>query len=102
MSLENYRIQDYNVRIKIWKDKKTKVFIVDAVDLPLITQGDDLYEALANFIDAFNLSIQHPDFKKKVEPFKLNNQTQNVLGMELIASNVEIASNIRSKTYSYS
>ena len=102
MSLENYRIQDYNVRIKIWKDKKTKVFIVDAVDLPLITQGDDLYEALANFIDAFNLSIQHPEFKNKVESFRLNHGVQNELSVELIASNVEVTSNIRGKTYSYS
>lgn len=62
-------IRGFKIRVKIVNTKKYS--IVEALDVPLADYGRDEKEALRNFIEAFNLSIQDEQFRKQAGPFKI-------------------------------
>jgi len=61
--------KEFEVRVKIWKEGKT--IIIEAMDFPLVTQGDTIPEALDNFKDAFNLAMQDQELRHKIEEAQL-------------------------------
>lgn len=58
---------NFEVRTKIWKEGK--IFIIEAIDFPLVTQGNTFIEAINNFGDAFRLSLQDNEFRKNITKF---------------------------------
>lgn len=92
-------INDYDIKTKIWKEKK--VFVIEAVDIPLVTQGNDLTDAVDNFADAFILSIQDEEFKRKAEPFRIKEGQANIpigIPLELILPHGQITSLVRQRS----
>ncbi len=98
-------INNYSIRVKIFKD--AKAVVIDAIDIPLVTQGRNEQEAVSNFSDAFNVSMKDPDFAKQAEQYKLENQqrpgdvsTAFVTITELTTPHAEVTDNYRNRTNS--
>lgn len=53
------------ILVKITKERK--FLIIEATDFHLITQGKTLEEAKNNFVEAFNLAMEDPDYKAYIE-----------------------------------
>lgn len=85
-------LTDYEIKMRVWKEDS--VYVIEAEDFPLVTQGRTFQEAVDNFADAFKLNMEDPEFKQAIEKFRLKTKEQSPI-LSQVALDIQYAQTTR-------